>query len=249
MMTTENTKEATWRCSKADFLRKVDEFIKSEFPKIQEFYKTLKCLDKGIGKELTSIFAKLRSDEPFTKDQIRNLKLQAIMKDSKTYWSEWSREYHEPEELIFRILINNYFNEVSSICYSYMCMVENQLNEKLIEDIIFLNSDLFDFNYWDDFHVDIVTKIIIKGNKYNCVNDLKALLKSDNIRFNASPKLRTNISKLLDDCYSKKYTPKIILKEKLDWYNIDNYQNLSNSFKIKYKDLIKKSYELTDEDD
>lgn len=250
MMYSENTKEikATWRISEREFLRKVDVFIDEEYPKIIEFSKTIKNTTKGVGKELNDIFSKIRSVNYTDKNSLRSLKLSAIMKDDRRHWLEWSTQKHEPEEIIFRVLLNKYF-DVYSLCYSYMCTVDELLSEKLIEDIMFINSDLFDFDYWDDYHVDIVTKIMTKGNKSDCTEDLQLLLES-NIKL--SDKFKNNIRILLNSCDTKcsstpkKCQRKIILRERLDWYNIDKHQNISNSFRIKYKDLIKKSYESVD---
>ena len=253
MMYSENTKEikATWRINEKEFLRKVDVFIDEEYPKIIEFSKTIKNTTKGVGKELNDILSKIRSGDYNNKNSLRALKLSAIMKDNKRHWLNWSTQKHEPEEIIFRVLLNKYF-DVYSLCYSYMSSVDGLLSEKLIEDIMFINSDLFDFEYWDDYHVDIVTKIMTKGNKYDSAEDLQLLLQSD-IKLNDKFKFNTQI--LLNGGDTKfSTTPKnckrkVILREKLDWYNIDKHQNISDSFRIKYKDLIKKSYESVDNEE
>lgn len=202
--------KVTWRLTEAEFYRKVDEWILVEFEK-------LKCnadsgayigeCEKQINTSISKIKAAENDNQPLS--EIRKLKVIALCHDI-TFWSNFSRSYNDPDEVIFRILINRIF-DVQHVCLSYICGVKNQLNEQMIKDIIFINSDLFDFTYWDDYHVDLINSIIVKGGKYNCINDLENLVSTSK---RISPVLRKNIQKWLNNTDNDKEVARKIASAK-----------------------------------
>ena len=114
--------------------------------------------------------------------------------DNKLF-SEFSCTFQNPEDIVFYLLIDRIFNS-NLVCLSYICRY-SRLSEDLIEDIMFINSELFDFKYWDDKHVQIVIGILDKGYKYNCFEELKDLLEDNSV----SKHLIKNIEKIFKSEY------------------------------------------------
>lgn len=236
-----------WRLTKKEFLQKVDQFISKEYPFAIEYYNSIK--ENGIKKEMSSLKDKINSYNIEsccrTDNTARKLKLEFIQKNTDKFWKDWSLTHHEPDEIIFMTLIDRVF-KTNNICFSYICGVDDNLTEDLIEDMMFINSDLFDFEYWDDKHVETVCSILAKGNKYDSAKDLKAIL----TKAKYNDKFKEKIKRLLEKSQERQYgAGKVLLREQLDWYNIDVHQKdvLSTDFLNKYSELIKKSYISVDE--
>lgn len=217
------TPNVTWRLTKEEFLRKVDEFISTEFVKVKHNIGKY-CGDnrKYLYKILTDIkFAENDQSE----SKIRKLKLEAICSNTDD-WYNFSTTYHNSDDVIFRILLNRVFS-VDSICLSYLCGVRNQLTEDLIEDILFINSDLFDFTYWNDYHVSLVNSILAKGNNYGCTKDLQKI----EMDMEASPEFKKNIHRLFTDVVTEKKITDTETKIKLLEDMIDSTQKELSIFK------------------
>ena len=195
MTSNEKQKEqVTWRLTEEEFYKKADEYISAEFEKVKKNAEEGKYIGE-CEKQIICSLGKVRSAEQNGNSLsfIRKLKAETMCHDT-TNWSN-SRFYNsDHDSVIFRILINRIF-DVQCICTCYVCGVKNQLTEQMIKDIVFINSDLFDFEYWDDHHVEIINGIVRRGNKYNCVKDLENLAISKDV----SDRFKQNIHNLLTE--------------------------------------------------
>lgn len=71
-------------------------------------------------------------------------------------WVRFSNDINSSlNEIMLRIIINSQFN-CSYVSNLYLSKNPN-LTEEFVEDCIYVSSDLFRFDEWDDIHVDAVT--------------------------------------------------------------------------------------------
>lgn len=196
------------RYTEKEFFGLVDYFINERYPKVDiskfegEAYKEvskwkweLDCIKPDINNEKVM----------FT---IRLLKLRIISATMED-WKNWSLEQQNAASIIFKLLMNRIF-DIHNVCQTFICSVNDNLSEQMIDDIVFINSELFDFEYWDEYHVAAISSIIAKAPKYNAIDDLMLLLNDPMI----SDKYKGNVRKLIDEANKD-------LKNRIDKINHD----------------------------
>lgn len=155
-------------------------------------------------------------------------------------WVEFSTGDRSEKEIELRALVNEKVCRGASaldscICYSYICRF-SKLSEEFIKDLIFISSGLFDFNYYDDYHINLTNDIVIAYNKkYNLEEYINELF--NNEKDNIHPLYKYKVEKIISD--QRKSYKKII--DKLNWYDIYKYQDLSNDFYNKYLCMLMES--------
>ena len=120
-----------------------------------------------------------------------------IYNEDILHWAQSSLNPKSKEEIILKVLANKIFN-VSIICVSYVCGSE-LLDEDLLSDIIFIQSNVFDFSKWDDIHVDTLVDHYINYYTPNGVNILYSENKKFTNVFGNDKKYNVEPSKLIID--------------------------------------------------
>lgn len=161
---------------------------------------------------------------------------------SLKHWKDFSLTEDQPEEDIrfFAVLNacekkyvkNGKEQSCNPLCFSYICEHQN-LTDDMIEELMFLSSGIFSWDYYDAQCIKIVADIISVYNfKIKNLDDQK-----DRIKYWLESGTINNIffELKLKDCLSSK-SPII---DKLDWYNLSkNCRFLSKEFMKKYKNLF-----------
>ena len=149
-------------------------------------------------------------------------------------WFEFSMN-PQSEENIRERAIYDALHKTNSICYSYICRY-SQLSEKFIEELMFITSGLFSFEYYDQKHIDYVVDLIDRGFKFKSAQESYLYELAHQIRSTdgkgkaAKDPVLKFVSKLL--------TTDNIIEDKLDWFYLLNYQTLSPEFVEKHSTLF-----------
>ena len=176
----------TWRMSEKDFLDKVAEFIEKEYPaskekiqgEVDSIGKNVQFKNDGIRERSIALMnAQYMEGKPNQHSKsVLESKLKLMSLDS--YWfSEWSLRPHTPEEIVLAVLINTYFN-LHLVSITYICRA-NYLTADIIEDLMFITSELFSFDAWNDACVEFTCNILKEGTGYDCSEILNAFIKSN----------------------------------------------------------------------
>lgn len=147
-------------------------------------------------------------------------------------WLEFSSVQQEEDVIRTRALFDA-MNRANSICYSYLCK-SNKLSEKFIEELMFITSELFDFEYYDQEHIDLVVDLIDHGFKSRDEQDEYLADLAKKIRMKNRDSGRTDP----DPFITKILTVQSVVADKLDWFYINKFQDLSPEFKEKHRKLI-----------
>lgn len=89
----------------------------------------------------------------------------------------WSDESFKPTNLktLIAKLIADYLFDTKMVCISFLC-TSPFINYDMIKDIMFIYSGLFDFDIWDDKHVDaVVEHAKLYGTKAKYIDNQKIL--------------------------------------------------------------------------
>ena len=83
-------------------------------------------------------------------------------------WRDFScNDQASQKEIMLRIIMSNLFN--CDLVSTLMISTNPNLTENFIKDCIYASSYLFDFNEWDDKHVEVVTSCAASGlPAYKC---------------------------------------------------------------------------------
>lgn len=166
-----------WRMSEKEFLDKVDLLISREYSRVKKMSKdwvgerqnSVKLIMGHIN-ELLDPEYKIENRKKYEYD-LRKYRLELICCDVNA-WCNYSNEIHPKEDVILGVLINNIFN-VEYLCLTYSLANKEQWNTDMIEDVLFIQSGLFSFECWDDYHVELITGEICKGHNHNSINLLR----------------------------------------------------------------------------
>ena len=147
-------------------------------------------------------------------------------------WLEFS-SVQQSEDAIRERALYDALHNTNSICYSYICK-NSIMREEFIEELMFISSELFDFEYYDQEHIDMVVNLIDQGFKSREEQDkyLEQLASKVRIKNRETGKMDP------DPFITKILTVQSIVADKLDWFYIAKFQNLSPEFINKHKKLI-----------
>lgn len=169
--------EKTWRLSKEEFIKKADAYFDR---KIMEIKVSVNTMKGDHYKKVSSALTKLKNAENSnaSDDIVRKLKADLVCCGGGD-WSKFSLYKKEtPNDIVFMLLLNEVF-DCSLVAYTYICEF-SVLSEDLIKDMIFIESELFSFSYWDDKHVDLVNEIFQKyGEKKDCIDTIRYYAEND----------------------------------------------------------------------
>jgi hypothetical protein len=86
-------------------------------------------------------------------------------------WGDFScNRYASQKEIMLRIIMSNLFN--CNLVSTLMISTNSNLTENFIKDCIYASSYLFDFNEWDDKHVEVVASCAASGLPANECKEL-----------------------------------------------------------------------------
>lgn len=164
-----------WRMTRGTFMRKFEELLDERIEyftnNLDTLYKT-EDVRKAKRAKIKAIQYKMEDPKVKPMDMIK-LKMEILSYDIN-FWTEGSLNPKSKEEIILRVLGSIYFKNDDLICLPYM--LENvMVDEELLDDIIFILSGVFKFDYWDDEHVKVVVDHVL---------DNEDMLYSDNPEFN-----------------------------------------------------------------
>lgn len=105
-----------------------------------------------------------------------------ILEHSDHYWSPV--EVGAQTIILLSIFYKLYDSHMA--CMSYI-MGKNAMNDVLVEEIMFVESDFFDFTYWDQVHVnyvcDFFSSYVTPEGRYDGLYELKEIVPNDDTRF------------------------------------------------------------------
>ena len=168
-----------WRMSKKEVEDKLDTYLEKIVPTM-DFDTHLWDNSKRTNYE--------ESVRTFYKDNVdRRAKFKAagcIMKKNVDEWAEFSLAVdRDPEEILLRILLDHYYCEDpgATVCISYLGN-NILLDEQFVKEVIYITSGFFDFDDWDDEHVDVVNRAALATTDDETVKILKKVYTDGQIK-------------------------------------------------------------------
>lgn len=218
----------TWRASRYEFYKILDNLMnrrikyildnKSVLGNEENINKAMNIaweLEREICTPCSALSLRMDDDEI---EKILKLKCKLVEFDVE-YWSKDSLMPNNLKELMVKCIADQMFGtQINCISFSCNCPL---LNSDAVKDMVFIYSGLFEFELWDDEHVDAVIDHIIKyGNN------------SEYIQNDEIVKVfgKANLYKVLDDKISN-----IKYKDRLDW------RALRSNPSVSYNDIVKMS--------
>lgn len=226
--------EKTWRISEYEFYKRADEFLEKRLREINESVKTMAPGEHR--KEVEKIMIELKTahkiNEPI--DVIRQIEAKLVCAYGRDWHTFSMKRKEKPEDIIFMILMNNIFG-TPFVAYTYICEF-SELSEELIEDILFIESELFGFSYWDDKHVSCVCSLIQNGE--DNTNHLKDLYKLQEEENGYSEDFKNKCEKLINTLQKQKNL-KIKSAEHAIFNNTKQTENLINNIQaLKNRQIV-----------
>lgn len=174
---------------------------------------------------------------PYTTDEVKS---KVNSKEAVDLWIEYSMSPHSEEELRDKLL-----GSLSDICVSYVCRY-SLISEEFIFEFTGLTTGLFNKGTYDkDVCIELGKYLMMnKEGKDKVYTDIKLYKQGLLLEDNLPEGLRGKPALYLD-----MFTT--VLRDKVDWYYIEKYQNYSLAFRKKYthlfnntkKDAYEKSYD------
>lgn len=144
-------------------------------------------------------------------------------------WLDFSL-FPQSELEIRKRAVNDALYKTHSLCYSYVCRF-SKLSEDFIEDLMFITSPFYEIDYDNkenrNFIVDLIDLDITTKSQLE-----KAIVKLS--------KFRSVDSRMLSKFHGNRKI-KNVAADRLDWFYLYKFQNLSEAFIMKHKTLITKS--------
>lgn len=195
----------TWRMTEREFNRKVDEFLKT---RVEEVFGSI---DTYFRDNQIIMNRRYSAYTTSTGDARRQAGLELVSMDTN-FWAEWSLHPQSFDDIVFYNLMNAIYN-TGIICISYMCG-NNLFTDEELEELMFIYSGMFKFEYWDDEHVRIVADIVAAtperayellsrhqfdqnvSFRYECMRQLR---EADTVRDKNIARIKTHISKAMEE--------------------------------------------------
>lgn len=148
--------ENEYRFTEQEYLSELEKVLDERLDYLQdnigEVFKSEEAI-KNMNKTISKLKTKLE-DISYNDAYYRiSLKLDALSNDTK-YWSDRSICPDSKKFIIMSILTNKLF-KVSFMCESFMCY-SDLMSVDMLPEIMFIESGLFSFDTWDDYHVNII---------------------------------------------------------------------------------------------
>jgi len=99
----------------------------------------------------------------------------SILKKDVDGWAGFSLGVRtDPEEIVLRILLDHYYcnDPGATICISYLGN-NVLLDEQFVKEVIYITSGFFDFDDWDDEHVNLINTAALATSDDEMVKILK----------------------------------------------------------------------------
>lgn len=153
-------------------------------------------------------------------------------------WYEFSTN-PQPEEDIRRRAIFDSLTKSNSICYSYLCRT-SRLSEKFIEELMFISSNAFTLQFYDEKHIGIVVDLIDQNfkKKEDQTDYIFQLIEAEKKRMKKEIEDGKRKVASVDPFLYHIFTMDSIIQDKLDWFYISKFQKLSGSFIEKHHNMI-----------
>ena len=152
-----------------------------------------------------------------------------ISDDIVEEWLEFSMNQRTPEEIRHKV-----FTNPKAVCFSYLCRF-CMMSEDFIIELSGLSSGVFENeNVYNPEQAKILGSLLMipkKGDREEIIRLFRSYQRKE-IPLEKIPaefrKLEPWIMMSIDN----------VTRDKVDWYYIEKYQNLSNEFRIKHKALL-----------
>ena len=143
--------------------------------------------------------------------------------DTMDHWIDFSL-HPQSEDDIRKVAIYNEVNHLSVLCYSFVCSY-SVLSEEFIEELIFITSPFFSFEYYNKRYINLVCSIVAKEPSFR--RDYLEILARDKT-------LDKHFRHVADELSKKKNA--ITNLNKIDWYGIIfNQVDISDDFILTFK--------------
>lgn len=151
--------EKSWRIKdEQEFLRQANHYLEQHLENFMDNVDT-QIVDRKKRKEVWRKFNIYRRNS-INSVYVNNIRLKIsdmlriVLEDVKN-WIEFSLNKESPlDEIMLRLIINSQFN-CSYVSHLFISVNPN-LTEEFVEDAIYVSSNLFEFDEWDDKHVNAV---------------------------------------------------------------------------------------------
>lgn len=158
---------------------------------------------------MEALSQKSKNSKPATKNNTRE-------------WVRWSTTPHSEEEIR-----KAFFDNPNKICVSYVCRFST-LSEDFIRELIILSTGVFAKH--EEFYTE------------DNINAVKEIMEIESVKERLE--YQKNIRQFYKGKADKKFLADIEkinspLKDRIDWWQIANYQKLSDDFKDEFKDRFK----------
>lgn len=186
-------------------IKYVDYLSKKFIGKMDERFANNKNKKRNLTKKYQE-FQNTKLSEFRLKKDILKSGISLILEDVDG-WGEFSCDKNASQkEIMLRIIMGNMFN--CDLVSTLMISTNSNITENFVKDCIYASSFLFDFNEWDDKHVEVVSSCAASG-------------------------LPANKSKELIELYGKKRLDNKRISVKFD-FDAFNLNNLTEDFKNKF---------------
>ena len=153
-------------------------------------------------------------------------------------WYQFSTN-PQPEEDIRGRAIFDSLTKSNSICYSYLCRT-SRLSEKFIEELMFISSNAFALQFYDEKHIGIIVDLIDQNfkKKEDQIDYIFQLIEAEKRRMKKEIEDGKRKVVSVDPFLYHIFTMDSIIQDKLDWFYISKFQKLSGSFIEKHHNMI-----------
>jgi hypothetical protein len=153
-----------------DEARKYVDYLSKKFiGKMDERFANNKNKKRNLTKKYQE-FQNTKLSEFRLKKDILKSGISLILEDVDG-WGEFSCDKNASQkEIMLRIIMGNMFN--CDLVSTLMISTNSNITENFVKDCIYASSFLFDFNEWDDKHVEVVSSCAASGLPANECKEL-----------------------------------------------------------------------------
>ena len=211
------------RYTKESFKEALFEFIDKEFTWMLEN----RSLNVDTNKAITRLLHRIEKSD-FKSEEDRILGYFDALKFSDHYWNLVEVDY---QDIIMLSLIYKIYN-IHMSCMIFISEY-NYFDDNIVKEIMFIESDFFDFSIWDEAHVNIVTDLL--ANFINPIDRYNAIV---DLCYNTTPSTDTNFKnvllRIIDKCNSTSFSKSSHERDLIARYNtrIHSYEREKNEIEV-----------------
>ncbi len=150
-------------------LKYVDYLAEEFISKVDERFANNKEKKRNITRKYLD-FQDNKLSKHVLKKEILNSGVVLILEDVDGWGNFSCDKYASQKEIMIRIILSNLFN--CNLISTLMISTNSNLTENFVKDCIYASSFLFNFNEWDDKHVEVVSSCAASGLPANECKEL-----------------------------------------------------------------------------